>query len=868
MSSSTLYFYKLPINLLNKNFVLENIETYLATLTPVTKTDFQYQRAELEKTIKVNMSQSYQLNLNGLTKYNYLKVVMDTAVYYYIIRSAKQVSESTIEFNIVMDVLNTFTFSQTASNKTYTLSNKSLITREHKDRLVKLPTQYVTREMTTEELFAFNELKDHNQYQNTSDENVILCFNTDGIKAFMNSYSITDLEIQYLCEYGAYIQYGDNKYTNVTKITINFGLHNYLYIRSGLTILATIDISNLVEHLYLVIPPDGGVISDFDYAYDWTLYMNMAFFKESSQYIEEDKYKRVIDYYQEGLSTILFKKEETTLFDEDDNNQWYVVYSSANAVTNTTDTIIVNPVKVRFYSDRGYSISTTTSTEITLYATSSLIPKWTNTAETLSYYQANPSTLGDVYVKVSGTTYDFYDYQRIELKRTNNNDLVFSKVTLVKRDLTTITYTNVESVTFFGINNLRVERDYGVEQSNYFIHINSGYSTYSGICDKWEDLDLTDPKFIKAFAFPYCPCDFMVGKDSFTVLPNGFSFTTDDFIQLDNTQKYNFNYQKKFRVASPISNININIAEIGYEMARNIKYESKLYHSDYYQPKFVYDSFSFMFALERININAVNQYYKNLSREFFCTYIVSRNVQSKFAFMFDEYSVNKGIMDYENILTIERNNEKALYNNSYLNYVKSGGYSYDQKKASSQNAVNGVTTALSIVGAVASFAGGVASHNPMLITAGVGLTVSTASSIIRTVHSAQEQDRAISQKINQNVMQGTSVQGSEDIDILTAFSGNKAKLVYYELSDRMKQAMWDLFHYCGYATHEQKIPAVNTRIYFNYVQGEIVLQDYTFNDVIALSIIQKWRDGVTFMHLVNSSYDFNQEYENFETSLI
>ena len=54
MSYSTLYFYKLPINLFNKNFILENIETYLATLTPVTKTEFQYQRAELEKTIKVS----------------------------------------------------------------------------------------------------------------------------------------------------------------------------------------------------------------------------------------------------------------------------------------------------------------------------------------------------------------------------------------------------------------------------------------------------------------------------------------------------------------------------------------------------------------------------------------------------------------------------------------------------------------------------------------------------------------------------------------------------------------------------------------------------------------------------------------------
>ena len=57
---ATLYFYKTAINLLDKNFVLESLETYLATLTPVIKTNFQYQRFDLEKTIKVNLNQEYQ----------------------------------------------------------------------------------------------------------------------------------------------------------------------------------------------------------------------------------------------------------------------------------------------------------------------------------------------------------------------------------------------------------------------------------------------------------------------------------------------------------------------------------------------------------------------------------------------------------------------------------------------------------------------------------------------------------------------------------------------------------------------------------------------------------------------------------------
>lgn len=869
--TSTLYFYKLPINLLNKNFILENIETYLATLTPVTKTDFQYQRAELEKTIKVNMSQNYQLNLDSLVKYNYLKVVMNSAIYYYIIKSAKQVSESTIEFNIVMDVLNTFTFSQTASNKTYTLSNKSLITREHKDRLVKLPTQYILRDLTSEEKFAFNQLDSNNYYQNTSESEVHLLLNVSNVFDYLKEVGQTPILFTFNTTDTYIIIKRENMtsvdtYRNISTMSIDDNKNIILTLQNGSQRLFSLGNNDL---FIIVIPANGALSFNFDgYTGDWTKFINIAINTEKSISIEEHKYKRIIDYYQEGLSTILFKKNEVTLFDEDKDNQWYILFASQNEVQSSVDyaSKFVNPVGVRFYSDKGYTIQTTSPHEVVLNATSPLIPKWNSTEENIEYIQETPSNSGEKYVKIGGVTYDLHDYSRIYLRRENNNDLTFRVVSLTKRSpVQQVSFYNVGSVTFYGINTLTVT---GQWNHSGTIEINSGSSSYNGTADKWEDLDLTDSRYIKVFAFPYCPCDFMVGKTNFDILPAPFAFNADNYIQLNNVQKYNFNYQKNFKVASPLSNININVNEIGYGKARNSDYESKLFHSDYYQPKFVYDSFSFMFMLEHVNVDLVNESFMDLENNFYCTYVVSRNVQSKFMFIFNEYVLNRSTQDYDNVLTIERNNEKALFNNEYINYIRSGGYNYDTKKANSQNAVNGMTTALSVVGAVGSFAGGIATQNPMLAVAGIGLAVGTATSVIRAVHSAQEQDRAIAQKINQANMQGSSVQGNEDIDILTAFSGNKAKLVYYELSDRMKKAMWDLFHYCGYATHEQKIPEINTRIYFNFVQGDIVLQDYTFNDVIALSIIQKWKDGVTFMHLVNNSYDFEQEYENFETSLI
>ena len=156
----------------------------------------------------------------------------------------------------------------------------------------------------------------------------------------------------------------------------------------------------------------------------------------------------------------------------------------------------------------------------------------------------------------------------------------------------------------------------------------------------------------------------------------------------------------------------------------------------------------------------------------------------------------------------------------------------------------------------------------MGIAGGIGLAIGATTGIIRSVHTAQEQDRGIAQKIMQSQMQGTSVQGSEDIDILTAFSGNKAKVVYYELSDIMKNAMYDLFYYCGYATHEQKKPVISGRLYFNFIQAEIIFESYNFNEEIADDIQNKWNEGITFFHAVSGAYDIQQQYENFETSLM
>ena len=857
----------------DKNYIIDNIDEFLAVKQEnyAFIHNFQYQRFELNKTIKVNRNQlesGNSVTMDG-KKWNYCLIQTidkDTGdlldEYYYFIIGIHQKAQETIELELQMDVLNTFKYhNNDYTSKNYSLSPKTLVNREHKNRI------------SSNFIIDGKKLSGHTPEANMTYGAKVSMFGV-GTDTYLNANSHYKMFVVrdghqgpvYECKG----QLQKLRLPSPPTAPTQFVSHdmNNEEVRISVT-------STYRSQSYFVIEFIDNLETE-----DSLFVAALALYESSNPntciYDVYYLYPRIIDEYQEGLGTTLFKKDEETLFDGDKTNQWYVVFASSVAVVataNATQPIYVNPVQIRLYCDLGYKMQTELSHEVVLYATATIIPNFKWEPETIycspNSYVSRPASTGILYVKINGTTYDFYDYDMFSAKRTNNTDTFFSKVTIYDRnDLThPIEITNVDSVTFYGFNNLYV---YGT-WSYQIIYIGAGGGTYSGTSPRWDEVDLTDEKLIKAFAFPYAPLEFLVSKNgwrnTFDSLPEGMNFTTDNVIEIASPQLVPLSYQKIFDVESPMSNVYLRLkAPTEYsslQTERDIKYESKMYHSDFYQPKFVYDSFSFMFMLENINVSALTENYPNI-HQFMTTYTISRNVQSKFMFQFNQYVLKKSIQDYDGLLCIERNNEKALYNSAYINYIRSGGYNYDTKKASSQNAINGVTTALSIIGAIGSFA-----STPYTgakgVVAGMALTSTAITSIMRSVHTAQEQDRAISQKLVQSQMQGTSVQGSEDIDILTEFSGNKPKLVYYELSDIMKQAMFDLFYYCGYATHEQKIPNVTTRMYFNYVQADIVYEHYSFNEVIAQEIKNKWKEGVTFFHDFDGiGADYEQQYENFE----
>lgn len=817
----------------NKNFIIDNINAFLGTKSFVIIQDFQYQRYDINKRIKLDLSQTFQGNANNIHKWDYCEILCGSDTYYYFINGYRQISQNTIELELEMDVLNTYNFvtSSTNVNKEYMLSPKSLITREHKDRLFKKTFNYVG---------SFVGGSKNQSYTPAPFDTTFWTIESIPYEELIGA-TIVNYSIQ------LYPDHGSASDLYITPL--------------GLQLLSD-------GTLRFIVGASGQYVEAFIRAEIQLEYSNT-------------KLLRKIDTFQEGVETYLFKQSENDLLDKDRYNTYYVIYNSLNNVVTTasdTNSIYVNPVKIDITSDNSINFVSSSPSRKVLEAQDERIPKIKNRYELITLNKDDMSN--SAYIEVNGTKYyksSFVgDEQYFVIKRKNNNDITFSNVGFFDpihagpfEDITRSVGTNVDSVTFYDINTLRVyNSDDGDEYwrgGDIYIEIGSGASGVVDTTKSWNQLDLTNPRLIKAINYPYCPNSWMVGKDEIDNLPAIYQYnSTFDTIELINPQENDFDREIYFDSPNPISIYEVTRAYVSDEN-RNDIYESKIYHSDFYQAKFVYDSYGFTYQMENIDINS---YFENFTLDkFIVRYVISANVLSKFMFQFIQYVTFRSTQDYENVLIIDRNNEKALYTNAYINYIKSGGYSYDTKKANSQNAINGITSALSIVGAIASFASTPVSGG-IGIAGGIGLAISSASSIIRNIHTAQEQDRAISQKLLQATNQATQVHGSEDIDILKAFSNNKAKMVYYAPSDIMRDALLDLFYYCGYATHEQKIPNVKSRRYFNFVQGEIILDQYTFNEDIADRIKEKWMSGVTFIHKVGTYWDIDQVKENIENSIL
>lgn len=859
MKSVVTLYYKSLITK-DKNFILDNvigssqIETYLYTLQSVVFSNYQYVKQQLSLSIKLNMSQT-SLEMTDTKNINYVKIqnytegdggadVLEKAYYYFVVNKTWK-ARDTIELVLSMDTLNTFTY-----NSDYKLSEKTLVRRQHKDRFERVIEQnyFLTNldniSASVDEILSVGKVFyiDTQQSQEPLDEESATLFRTYGGK----------LKIESIYDDTAEQDVPITKYNKEeSQFIINITDSNYIRI-------------------------SGAINCDEDIDSSHTYYVNFEL------YSERDKIIKKIDLKSEDISAPVYKKSENIIQEQEGefDNSWILYYKNKDNQDNSPiDCFLTSNLGLKFLTETG-------DNEITLED----IPNG-KTLFVCDLYQ------GEVSFDVDGETLLIYDVTNTiwfpsYLSYTDyvclgfenrNNVLVVHRYTFRSG----LSYDMIDHREIINPTQIIINTPLDELKVREVDEVLDSYPAISEECPIFPSrynkiltlqplitrelapsstIDKTLAENVKIINIPYCPTQLKKENDKYLIGGEWTYDTTLKFFKLEDfTAKFENNITSN--VDDIINTFEQTISSISRDSLRFLK-DSKLYHSDYYRPKFIYDSFTRIFPLEQIDYSY--SYLENSSGKLNFTFVMSRNIVSKFLFKFD-FVYKNSIEDYPNIVAVARNNEEVLYNSQYLNYVRTG-YNYDLKSKERQESTGLAGLGLSVGGLLASiglsFVPGLQGIGAMGI---VGSSFGLAGQFINYAKTTAQNEENIQRKLQEAQRQSVSVLNADDYDLLYSYTQNKAKLCVYEVSEQMKGILDDLFYYCGYTLNEQMIPTTNSRYWFNFVQASLVINENSnLPSDIEDDIKAKFDEGVTFLHYhgeATKKFDFKQELENWEISI-
>lgn len=222
---------------------------------------------------------------------------------------------------------------------------------------------------------------------------------------------------------------------------------------------------------------------------------------------------------------------------------------------------------------------------------------------------------------------------------------------------------------------------------------------------------------------------------------------------------------------------------------------------------------------------------------------------------------------YGEFLNVNRQNEVALYNSDYLNYIRTG-YNYDKKAKTRQIAASLTQAGFSALGIVGSLA--VPAAGVVGAAGAISFGTSVASSLASTLNTAIGNEQAIQQKLDTAKMSAASVSNTDDLNLLSYYNGNRLIRYTENINDNIKQGLYNLFRLTGYACNEYSIPTFDSRLYYNFIQCKADFEEskWTYAKSFLDDIKAKYGIGVTVFHKVDNAYDFLQTKENFEKWMI
>lgn len=829
----------------NKFFVIDDIVSYLSTYSEscLTLNNFQYQKCALELAIVCDLSQhnSEPLYSNGI-KYVSIQNSDAGKIYYYYVKKAEWRAKQSVKLYLVMDVANTF-----RSGTDFDFTERTKITREHKNRFTRR-NEPVNYDLEAEDVIA---------YGSTSSSGGII-INEDWLTS--EGYDPEDVAL--------YNQYGGIAYlTYIWDDTLGRNLiEGEEYQDVNINVLGFIENGSMYGSMEGKIPE-----SYASHTFYFGFYLRIS--------VPSYKYERKIDYQSEGLSPILYKKNEQKIERSSLLNvDWYLLYRNQNepteALTNPVECYLI-PSEERPVNIGSVQTGGRIKAENLEYGKYYYIP--------LEYHGNDGITItlsnGTQITKNQSGNVSWQPFIVVQKASDNSLSVDVARIGVGSSD-TYNTYAQYITEYF----NVSILPCYYMESTSWLRPTYASFRDWSmtgswtseGVSpltlDGIDKLDRTDAKNIKLIKLPYVPYDFQIEDNKIVITDTDFEHvsltqTGGGIIEILKLKNLNIKFNYNFKIgSSPLSVVSLNMPSISPSTLRNDYLESKIYHSDYYQPKFVYDSFGYVFQLERLDVN----YYITISdkENMNIKYVISTTITSKFMFQFIEYKSVMGKEDYNDVMPVARNNEMVLYNVPYINYIRTG-YNYDVKNKNMQAASTWASVGLGALGtATALMFPSVA----LKVAGVVASLISTAISVKNAVVNQVQAERNLDQKMLEAKNQSTSVSGADDVDLMSVYTENRAKMCLYECSDIMKALLLDLFFYTGYVSNRMGLPNTHTRLNFDYLEADIIITDHTnMSEEIMNELVGLYKNGLTFIHKVSGRtdmWDLEQKYENIELFML
>lgn len=394
-----------------------------------------------------------------------------------------------------------------------------------------------------------------------------------------------------------------------------------------------------------------------------------------------------------------------------------------------------------------------------------------------------------------------------------------------------------------------------VESKDY---TESTVGTTTGVLNTIDTVNRTDTRIVKIIKMPYAP--FYINMENGKLkIPSGWTYSNGYLLLNDLNTEFLTEAGDAVSIKD-LMTVYVLSTDIAKDKQNDIKYESKLYNSNFYSLKYLYDNFEKEIYLERYSTTLDNPAFDIAFKQ-------SNNISSNAVFKFTAVNgTYKEAQVYGEFLNVNRQNEVALYNSDYLNYIRNG-YNYDKKAKMRQMWTSIAGTGVS---AVASVLSGVFGGNVFGAAAAISLGASALSSITSIVNTSIANEQAIQQKLDNARLSAASVSNTEDLNLLSYYNGNRLLETRASISDEVKQGLYNLFRLTGYACNEYTIPTFDSRLYYNFIQCKADFEEasWTYAKSFLDDIKAKYEIGVTYFHKVDNSYDWLQEKENFEKWMI